>query len=100
MWYNGLAIRKGGKPGTVDNSPGRVVQSIYHNNSEGAENMAFDKVRYDNDFKRQNYDRVTILIPKGKSKVLKDYAKTQGKSVSQVTVEALETVCKLDLSKG
>lgn len=99
MCYNDHAIRKGNKPGTVDSSPGKVVQSIYHNNSEGAGNMAFDPVQYVNDYKRQNYDRIVALVPKGKGKVIKDYAKTQGKSVSQVVVEALESVHGLDLSK-
>lgn len=61
--------------------------------------MAFDNNSYQAEYKRQNYDIVRALVPKGKGKVLKDYAKAQGKSVSQVIIEALETACKLDLSK-
>lgn len=62
--------------------------------------MAFDKVKYDNDFKRQNYDRQELLLPKGKKLVLQSYAKSHGKSVSQIVIEALEEHCKLDLSNG
>lgn len=61
--------------------------------------MAFDKAKYDNDFIRQNYDTVKFLIPKGKKQTLKAYADSQGKSMSQIIVEALEDHCKLDLSK-
>ena len=61
--------------------------------------MAFDSNKYKADFRRDNYDAVTFLIPKGKKKVLKDYAQNNGLSVSQVVVRALEEFCKLDLSK-
>lgn len=61
--------------------------------------MAFDKDRYDNDFKRQNYDVVRALVPKGKGKEIKDFAKLHGKSVSQLIVESLEKNCNLNLSK-
>ena len=61
--------------------------------------MAFDKVSYDNDFKRQNYDVIRALVPKGCGKEIKEYAAIQGKSVSALIVEALELCYKLDLSK-
>lgn len=61
--------------------------------------MAFDNNSYQADYKRQNYDVIRALIPKGKKQVLQKYAKEQGKSVSQIVVEALEGHCKLDLSK-
>lgn len=67
--------------------------------SKGLEDMAFDKAKYDNDFIRQNYDTVKFLIPKGKKQILKAYADSQGKSMSQIIVEALEAHCKLDLAK-
>lgn len=62
-------------------------------------NMAFDQNKYITEFKRDNYDAVTFLIPKGKKKVLKDYAQKQGLSVSQVVVRALEEQYRLDLGK-
>ena len=62
--------------------------------------MAFDQNKYIDEFKRQNYDRISALVPKGKGKEIKAYASAQGKSVSQIIVESLESHCKLDLSKG
>ena len=61
--------------------------------------MAFDNNSYQADYKRQNYDVIRALVPKGRGKDIKAYAQAQGKSVSQVIVEALENHCKLDLSK-
>lgn len=61
--------------------------------------MAFDQTQYKNEYNRQNYDRVTVLLPKGRAKDLKAYAAAQGKSVGAVVVEALESHCKLDLSR-
>lgn len=62
--------------------------------------MAFDSNAYKTDFQRQNYDRVVALVPKGRGKEIKDFAAVQGKSVSQLIVEALENYYKLDLSKA
>ena len=61
--------------------------------------MAFDKIKYDNDFTRQNYDVIRALVPKGKNKDIKALAKSRGVSVSQLIVEALENQYQLDLSK-
>ena len=47
--------------------------------------MAFDNNSYQAEYKRQNYDTIRALVPKGKSKVIKDYATTQGVSVSQLS---------------
>ena len=61
--------------------------------------MAFDQIAYNNDFKRQHYDEVRVLLPKGKKELVKKYAAEKGLSVSRLIVEALEEHCKLDLSK-
>lgn len=61
--------------------------------------MAFDKVAYDNDFKRQNYDEIRALVPKGKREEIKKFAKEKGVSISRLVVEALEVHYGLDLSK-
>ena len=59
----------------------------------------YNKVAYNNSYKQSHYDTLRALIPKGKLKVIKDYATQQGKSLSALTVEALEQYCKIDLSK-
>lgn len=52
--------------------------------------MAFDKIRYDNDYLREHYDTIRALVPKGKRDEIKHAAAIQGLSVSQYIVEALE----------
>ena len=61
--------------------------------------MAFDQNQYINDWKRQNYDEVRVLIPKGKKETIKKMAKEKGLSVSRFIVEALENYYHIDLSK-
>ncbi len=61
--------------------------------------MAFDQNRYISDFKKENYDQMAFLVPKGKRKVIKDFANKQGLSISQLVIRALEEQYKLDLSK-
>ena len=40
--------------------------------------MAFDKVKYTNDYNRENYDRVNFTMPKGSKERLKKYATLMG----------------------
>ena len=61
--------------------------------------MAFDQIAYNNDFKRQNYDEIRALVPKGKREEIKTFAKEKGVSVSRLVVEALEAHYGLNLSK-
>lgn len=61
--------------------------------------MAFDQNSYITDFKRDNYDQIAILVPKGKKLDIKRCAAEKGISVSQLVVRALEECYKLDLSK-
>ena len=61
--------------------------------------VAFDNNVYQAEYKRQNYDIVRALVPRGRGKDIKAFAKSQGKSVSQIIVDALESTYGLDLSK-
>jgi len=61
--------------------------------------MAFDNNSYQTEYKRQHYDTIRALVPKGRGNAVKALAKEQGKSVSQVIVEALEGYWKIDLSE-
>lgn len=61
--------------------------------------MSFDKTAYDNEFVRQNYDRVSITLPKGKKADLKAYADKSGISLNALTVKALEEFTGIPLSK-
>ena len=64
---------------------------------KGADTVAFDQNAYTNQYKRDNYDRVGLLLPKGTSKQLKKYAQSQGKSVNALVIEALESTYGFDL---
>lgn len=52
-------------------------------------NMGFDKVKYDNDYAKNNYDRIPINVPKGKKELIKAYAQIKGYSSINAYVIAL-----------
>jgi len=49
----------------------------------------FDSVKYRNQFEREHYDRLTILVPKGKKEVIKKAAADSGMSMSELIMDAL-----------
>jgi hypothetical protein len=59
--------------------------------------MGFDKVKYDNAFKKERYDSVVFEIAKGKRDSLKEYAASQGISVNQLIKYAVEKHTKINL---
>jgi hypothetical protein len=61
--------------------------------------MAFDKVEYDKEYARENYDVIRATVPKGKRRIVRECADKRGISVSQLVVQALEECYELDLSK-
>lgn len=60
--------------------------------------MGFDKVKYDNEFNKQNYDSILLRVPKGKKAELQDYAKCNDISLSRLIMLALEEKTQIDLS--
>ena len=40
--------------------------------------MAYEKVKYNNDFNKQTYDRLNIQVPKGKKEVIEAHRKKKG----------------------
>ena len=46
--------------------------------------MSFDRIKYNNDFNRQNYDKVTIQIPKGEKEEWKQLAQKAGLSMTEM----------------
>ena len=53
---------------------------------------------YKTEYNRANYDYIRATIPRGKRAILREYADKHGKSISQVIIDAVETVTGLDLS--
>lgn len=59
--------------------------------------MAFDQNKYNQDFNKKNYDRLVMDIPKGKKQELKEFAKTQDLSVSELIRRALWNTYKIQI---
>lgn len=43
----------------------------------------FDQIKYQNEFNKQRYDRINLMVPKGKKDELKQAASKQGISVNE-----------------
>lgn len=59
--------------------------------------MAFDKSKYDVDYQKKNYDRVSLLLPKGKKEELKEFAALQDISVNELIKTAIYKTYKINL---
>lgn len=58
----------------------------------------FNQYKYIADFKRENYDRLEVLLGKGNKKKLKELSKKSGSTVNQLVVTAVEEKYKIDLT--
>lgn len=75
--------------------------------TDGVDAMAFNQIKYIDEYDKANYDRITIKVPKGKKALIKKMAQennfTDDKgrvSVNRMIVEAIETTYHIDLSKS
>lgn len=50
----------------------------------------FDKVKYNNEFNAKAYDRINLVVPKGKKEQIKEYAENIGMSTNAFIVKAIE----------
>ena len=50
----------------------------------------FNQIAYQNQFNKENYDRIEIIVPKGQKAVIKAKAKAAGLSVSEYINRAIE----------
>jgi len=41
-------------------------------------------------YNKKNYDRINVVVPKGKRQIIKDFAANQGKSLNRFICEAIE----------
>ena len=60
--------------------------------------MAFNQYKYIYEFKKENYDRVELLIGKGTKKTLKELSNKTGLTVNQIIIGATEEKYGVDLS--
>ena len=42
----------------------------------------FDKIKYNNSFNKDAYDRFSLMLPKGKKEIIQEYAKQNGESIN------------------
>lgn len=45
--------------------------------------MSFDMNKYQTDYKKNNYDRISLEVPKGKKEDIKEYAKSKNMKVNE-----------------
>lgn len=65
----------------------------------GVDTMAFDQNSYTNEYKRNSYDRLSLLVPKGRKADIQLEATVRGLSVNALIINALEECYGLNLSK-
>ena len=54
----------------------------------------FDQIKYQNEYNKQKYDRITIMTPKGKKDKIKAAAKAAGISVNEFINQAIDSYMK------
>ena len=54
----------------------------------------FDPVKYKNDFNKETYDRISLLVPKGRKEVIKAKATSMGLSMNEFISLAIEEAMK------
>ena len=47
-------------------------------------------------YNKKAYDRIEIVVPKGKKAIIRDFANTKGKSVNQFITELIDNAMKED----
>lgn len=50
---------------------------------------------YINDFNRQNYDKISVMLPKGKREYIKQLAENNGESVNSLVNRLLQGVANM-----
>ena len=50
----------------------------------------FNQIKYQNEYIKSNYDRVGIVMPKGRKDVIKEKAMEAGQSMSEYVNQAIE----------
>ena len=61
----------------------KIWNDMYIKEENVMEEKQFDEVKYKNDFNKQKYDRINLMVPKGKKDELKQLAKEAGISVNE-----------------
>ena len=72
--------------------PQLFKEIIHHKARERKSNMQkeeFNQIKYQNEFKKKNYDRFELVMPKGQKEVIRQRAKAAGQSISEYINSAI-----------
>lgn len=58
------------------------------------EKKEFDQIKYQNEYKRKNYDQINLVLPKGEKAIIKEMAATAGQSVNEFIYSAIKEKTK------
>lgn len=50
----------------------------------------FNQIKYQNEYNKKNYDRIEIVVPKGKKEIIREAAKKNGQSLNEYINQAIE----------
>lgn len=50
----------------------------------------FDQFKYQNEYKRKNYDRMELVVPKGEKAAIKEVAASVGQSANEFVYQAIK----------
>ena len=60
------------------------------------DNKKFNKVKYNNDFISKSYDRINLIVPKGKKDTIKKHSMAQNESVNSFINRAIDEAIERD----
>lgn len=62
--------------------------------------MAERKAKWQNDYIARTYDRINLLVPKGKKEIIQGYAKEKGISTNEFIQRAIDCYIKAECAGG
>jgi len=60
------------------------------------ESKEFDKIKYNNEYNKAAYDRVSLMLKRGQKEVLQSVAKSKGETLNTYIRKAIEDRLKRD----
>ncbi len=64
------------------------------------EKSTFNKTAYDNDYIRNNYDRISMTVPKGEKEAYKAHAEAHGEKLNSFIQRAIRETIERDMQEA
>ena len=55
------------------------------------------KIKANNKYTKNNYDRLNLIVPKGQKALIQEYAKLQGKSLNSYIIDLVKIDMNIDI---